>query len=62
MLEVHWICELMVPSCASVAVAENVTESPSMNSEPVDGELIDTVGRVFVPPSEITVNVICSLS
>jgi hypothetical protein len=47
MLEVHWICELSEPSSASVAVPWNVTESPSVNSEPDDGDNIDTVGGEF---------------
>ncbi len=47
MLELHCILELMLPSCSSDAVAENDTELPCVNVEPVDGELIDTVGGVF---------------
>ncbi len=47
MLEVHWMELLSGPSSASVAVPWNVTEAPSVNSEPDDGDSIDTVGGVF---------------
>ncbi len=47
LLDVHWICELSEPSSASVALAWNVTESPSVNSEPDDGDDMDTVGGEF---------------
>ena len=38
---------LIEPSSLSVAVPENVTESPSVDSDPVDGDEIDTVGGEF---------------
>ena len=44
LLEVHWIEELSEPSSSSVAEPENVTESPCVDSEPDDGDVMDTVG------------------
>ncbi len=38
---------LSEPSSLSVAVPCNVTELPSVNSEPDEGERTDTVGGVF---------------
>ena len=43
-LEVHWIEELSVPCSGSLAEPENVTESPCVDSEPEDGDVMDTVG------------------
>ncbi len=43
-LDVHWIDELSEPCSGSDAVAENDTESPCVNSDPVDGDDNDTVG------------------
>ena len=60
LLEVHWIEELSEPSSSSVAVPENVTESPCVDSEPDDGDVIDTVGGVF--GGLFTVIVILSVS
>ena len=48
---------LSEPSSLSVAVPWNVTELPSVNSEPDEGEMIDTVGGVF--GVEFTVIVTC---
>ncbi len=58
LLEVHWICELIVPCSGSLAEPENVTESPSVDSEPFVGELIETVGGEF-EASPLTVIVDC---
>ena len=38
---------LSEPSSLSVAVPWNVTELPSVNEEPDDGDVMDTVGGVF---------------
>ena len=62
LLEVHWIEELSVPCSGSLALPENVTESPCVDSEPEDGDVMDTVGGLLGSPfSEITVSVIWSL-
>jgi hypothetical protein len=47
MLELHWIDELSEPSLSSVAEPENVTESPCVNSEPDEGDDMETVGEEF---------------
>ena len=47
LLEVHCIDELRDPCSGSDAEPENVTESPSVDSEPFVGELIETVGGWF---------------
>ena len=60
LLEVHWIEELSVPCSGSLAEPENVTESPSVNSEPDDGDVMDTVGGVF--GGGFTITVILSVS
>ena len=44
LLEVHWIELLSVPCSGSLAEPENVTESPCVDSEPEDGDVMDTVG------------------
>ncbi len=59
LLEVHWICELIVPCSGSDAEPENVTESPSVDSEPFAGELIETVGGWFSGMNSFTVIVTC---
>ena len=59
LLDVHWIKLLSGPSSASVAVPWNVTEVPSVNSEPVDGDNIDTVGN-DTESTPLIVIVVCS--
>ena len=59
MLEVHWIKSLSEPSSPSVAVPWNVTEVPAVNSEPDDGDNIDTVGNDTASTPLIVV-VVCS--
>ena len=44
LLEVHCMELLSEPSSSSVAVPENITESPCVDSEPEDGDVMDTVG------------------
>ena len=60
-LEVHCSEEFKELSSTSEALPWNVTEVMSTNSVPSGGDVIDTVGAVFGPPSGITVNVIWSL-
>ncbi len=59
LFEVHWIEELSVPCSGSLAEPENVTESPSVGSEPFVGELIETVGGLFSGMNSFTVIVTC---
>ncbi len=59
LLEVHWIEELIEPCSGSLAEPENVTESPSVDSEPFVGELIETVGGWFSGMNSFTVIVTC---
>ena len=58
LLEAHWIELLSVPCSGSLAEPENVTESPCVDSEPEDGDVMDTVGGEF-EPLPFTVIVTC---
>ena len=59
LLEVHWICELIVPCSGSLAEPQKLTESPSSNEEFADGKVIETVGGWFSGMNSFTVIVTC---